>query len=633
MRRTRCIAVAALAALAAAAATPVLAAEVAGTAGLEVVEAGTALFPDRSYVLTLTTPRESALTTEDVTVTEDGKPVQNVSVLSAASAEGIGTVLLIDSSNSMKGSIDEAMAAARAFTARNPGQPLSVVFFNAKPTVALPLTTERAKVAAVLAKPPKLAEGTHIYDALAAAVAQVRGSALGAARVVLLSDGDDVGSLTTLDAALTQLDAQKIRVYTVGIQSPDFTPDDLGRIADDTGGSYAEATSSSGLTEIYEELGFQLGNEYLLRYRSTAQPDQQVDVNIGVAGVAQPVSFSYTSPSTGTAAPYKPAFKDQLLQSWVLLPLIVALVLGLAALAIRFFWNLRSNKALVSRLGEFVTLPSEERATERRKEVDHLLAAAGEQKKRKRNFRWVEGFAEDCDVGQIKYDPRRMLILAVLVGLALGAVVAVLVSPLWFFVVALGIPIALNMFVRNKARRQRNEFAEQLPENLDVLASALRAGHSLAGAMSVVADEAPEPSKREFTRVVTDEQLGIPLDEALEVTAKRMQNVDMDQVAVLALVQREAGGNTAEVLDQVIANIRARMDLRRMVTVLTAQGKFSSWIVAAVPVGLFLFILLVNPNQLDPLFNRTLGQVAAISALVMVVAGFIIIRKIVTIEL
>ena len=151
--------------------------------------------------------------------------------------------------------------------------------------------------------------------------------------------------------------------------------------------------------------------------------------------------------------------------------------------------------------------------------------------------------------------------------------------------------------------------------------------------MSVVADEAPEPSAREFTRVVTDENLGIPLDEALEVTAKRMQNPDMDQVAVLALVQREAGGNTAEVLDQVIANIRARMDLRRMVTVLTAQGKFSSWIVAAVPVGLFIFIALINPQQLDPLFEQTIGQIFFVAAIVMVLVGFLIIRKIVTIEL
>src|SRR6185312_4298626 len=114
-----------------------------------------------------------------------------------------GTVLLIDSSNSMKGSIDNAMVAARAFAARNPGQPMSVVFFNAKPTVAVELTTDRARVSKVLAKAPKLAEGTHIYDALAAAVAQVRGSAVGAARVVLVSDGADVGSLTSSESALS----------------------------------------------------------------------------------------------------------------------------------------------------------------------------------------------------------------------------------------------------------------------------------------------------------------------------------------------------------------------------------------------------------------------------------------------
>jgi len=615
------------------AATPVLAAD--GdeeTAGVEVVEAGSALFPDRAYVLTFPEPR-GVLKNSEVKVTEDGAVVKGVSVQSAAAANGIGTVLLIDTSNSMKNSIDSAMAAARAFTARNPGQPLSIVFFNAKPTVALPLTTDPDQVAKVLAKPPKLAEGTHIYDALAAAVAQVRGSALGAARIVLLSDGDDVGSATSLDSALQQLEEQNIRVYTVGIESGAFVPDDLEKIANDTGGEYAAAASPEDLTAVYEELGFRLGNEYLVSYRSGAAPDQDVDVSIAVDGVAEPVSFSYQSPSTGTAAPYAPAFRDQLMQSWVLLPLLVLLVIGLAFLAIRFFWNLRTNKALVARLGEFVTLPAEENAAERRKQVDHVLAAAAGQKQRKRSFRWIEGFSEDVDVGQINHDPKRILIFAVLAGLVLGALVGVLVGPLWFFVVAIGIPVALNMYVRNKARRQRKEFGEQLPENLDVLASALRAGHSLASAMSVVADEAPEPSAREFTRVVTDEQLGIPLDEALEVTAKRMQNADMDQVAVLALVQREAGGNTAEVLDQVIANIRARMDLRRMVTVLTAQGKFSSWIVAAVPVGLFIFIALINPSQLDPLFNRTIGQIFAVSAVVMVLLGFMIIRKIVTIEL
>jgi tight adherence protein B len=628
-RAVRSLVLALLTALAAIAAYPAAAAD--NSCNPQVVEAGSALFPDRAYVLTLACERNSALTTDDVKLTENGTPVTNLSVLSSASAEGIGTVLLIDASNSMKGSIDSAMAAARAFAARNPGQPLSVVFFNSRPSVALPLTTERKQVQAVLAKAPKLAEGTHINDALVAAVAQVRGSALGAARIVLLSDGDDVGSATSLDSALAQLQAQKIRVFTVGIESPDFTADDLERIANDTGGTYAAATSPEALTKIYDELGFQLGNEYLLRYRSAAEPDQPVAVDVTVAGV-EPVSFSYTSPSTGTAAPYKPAFKDELLQSWALVPLLVILVLALIVFTLRALWSLRSNKALVARLGEFVTLPAEEQAAERRKEVDTLLAAASEQKQRRRKVRWLEGFSEDVDVAQIPREPTKMLWLAGIAGLVVAVLSVALLGPFWFVLGVLPL-VALNMWVRGKARKTRNDFAEQLPENLDVLASALRAGHSLANAMGVVADEAPEPSKREFRRVVTDEQLGIPLDEALEVTAKRMQSADMDQVAVLALVQREAGGNTAEVLDQVTMNIRARMDIRRLVKVLTTQGKFSSWVVAGVPVGVALFLLVTNPDYLDPLFHRLIGQVAAVAAVVMAIGGFYIIRRIVSIEL
>ena len=265
-----------LALLVVAAAIGALPAAAADDNGIQVVEAGNPLFPDRSYVLTLPEPRKPALTTESVTVTENGKPVENLSVLTSASGEGIGTVLLIDASNSMKGSIKAAMQAARAFAARNPGQPLSVVFFNSNPTVALPLTTDPKQVKAVLAKAPKLGEGTRLYDALAAAVAQVRGSALGAARVVVLSDGDDVGSVTTPDAAISQLQSEKIRVFTVGIESPDFTAEDLQKLAESTGGTYAAASSPEALTKIYDQLGFELGNEYLLRYRSEARPDQNV---------------------------------------------------------------------------------------------------------------------------------------------------------------------------------------------------------------------------------------------------------------------------------------------------------------------------------------------------------------------
>ncbi len=273
-------------------------------------------------------PGRPALTTEDVTVTENGTPVKNLSVLSSASGEGIGTVLLIDASNSMKGSIDAAMAAARAFAARNPGQPLSVVFFSSEPKVALPLTTDRAQVAAVLAKAPKLSEGTRIYDALAAAVAQVRGSALGAARIVLLSDGDDVGSVTTADSALSQLQAQNIRVFTVGIESPDFVADDLERIAEETGGSYASAGSPSALTDDLRRARLQARKRVppALQLRRAARPerrrrDRRAGPRAGVVLVREPRGRDRWRPTSRRSA-------TQFLQSWVLIPLVVLLILG-----------------------------------------------------------------------------------------------------------------------------------------------------------------------------------------------------------------------------------------------------------------------------------------------------------------
>ena len=103
------------------------------------------------------------------------------------------------------------------------------------------------------------------------------------------------------------------------------------------------------------------------------------------------------------------------------------------------------------------------------------------------------------------------------------------------------------------------------------------------GALSVMVDSAIEPSKSEFRRVLQDEQLGVPLDDALMVMARRMQSYDAEQIALVMRLQREAGGNTAEVLDRVAEVIRGRMELRRLVEVLTAQAKISRWILTGPP--------------------------------------------------
>ncbi len=146
------------------------------------------------------------------------------------------------------------------------------------------------------------------------------------------------------------------------------------------------------------------------------------------------------------------------------------------------------------------------------------------------------------------------------------------------------------------------------------------------------ADDAAEPSKSEFRRVLADEQLGVPLEDALRVTVRRMANRDLDQVAVIVVLQRDAGANSAEVLDQIVDNIRSRQEIRRLIRVLTAQGRMAKWIVSLLPVALLLAISLINPGYMRPMWHETVGHLFLALAAVMVVAGSIVIGRIIDID-
>ncbi len=194
-------------------------------------------------------------------------------------------------------------------------------------------------------------------------------------------------------------------------------------------------------------------------------------------------------------------------------------------------------------------------------------------------------------------------------------------------------PFGVRAWILNKVTRKRKAFAEQLPDNLDVLASALRAGHSLVGALTVVADDATEPSKAEFRRVLQEEQFGVDLEDALQIAVKRMENQDLDQVALVARLQREVGSNSAEVLDRVIETVRGRMELRRLVRTLTAQGRLSRWILTALPVALALILIVIGHDYMKPLYTETLGKALLVLATLMVILGSWMIGKIVDIRI
>jgi tight adherence protein B len=304
------------------------------------------------------------------------------------------------------------------------------------------------------------------------------------------------------------------------------------------------------------------------------------------------------------------------------------LVVGLAAFCV-FVLLAPRQRSLRKRLAEFVSLaePVE------RKSVGSALSSSvvDTTQKSLQGRKWWARFREEVEIAEIEMNPVHILFWTALVTVALMWVFAVFFT---FAAALLGlfVPVAVWGLIRRAAERKRAAFGDQLPDNLAVLASALRAGHSLVGALSVVVEDAPEPARSEFRRVVADEQLGRPLDDALEVVAHRMKNTDLRQVALVASLQRETGGSTSEVLDRVVETVRERQELRRLVKTLTAAGRMSRWVVTFLPVGLIAAIAFLNPGYLKPLFTHTSGRILFVLAALLVIGGSMVIKRIVDIK-
>jgi tight adherence protein B len=209
---------------------------------------------------------------------------------------------------------------------------------------------------------------------------------------------------------------------------------------------------------------------------------------------------------------------------------------------------------------------------------------------------------------------------------------AVLFSAPILGLLGLTTPLLARAVIKRKVKAVRDEFADQFPGSLQVLASALRAGHSFNGALGVVVDHAREPARAELARVMQDDRLGVMPEDAIRKLARRMANRDIEQVALLAELQRTSGGNSAEILDTVVATIRERSEIRRLVRTLTAQGRMARWILTALPIFLTAFLWIVHPAVMKQFFTSGGGQIALVVAAIMVATGSVVIQRIVDIE-
>lgn len=198
--------------------------------------------------------------------------------------------------------------------------------------------------------------------------------------------------------------------------------------------------------------------------------------------------------------------------------------------------------------------------------------------------------------------------------------------------VALAILFLPLLFIHFTRKRRLNKFMNQLPDVFELMSQGLRAGHSLANAILLVSQQLPEPIAKEFGRVFHEQNLGIKIEDALKNMADRVGLMDVRFFVTAVLIQRQTGGDLAEVLDNISGVIRERIKLFGTVKALTAEGRLSGWVLLALPVVVFIMELVVNPKYANTLLEEPIGQYMLMGAGVAQLLGLAMIQKIVNIK-
>jgi tight adherence protein B len=221
-------------------------------------------------------------------------------------------------------------------------------------------------------------------------------------------------------------------------------------------------------------------------------------------------------------------------------------------------------------------------------------------------------------------------------SVAAAAVLAIFIffgMPIWSAAGAAICIFVLPLFYFHWCRKRRvKKFVNQLPDVFDLLGQALRAGHSLASGMQLVASEMPDPAGTEFSRVFHEHNLGLKVEESLANLADRMDVLDVRFFVTAVLIQRQTGGDLAEVLDKISGVIRERIKLHGTILALTAEGRLSGYVLLALPVVVFVALLQINYSYADILMSDPTGQMMLTTAIVMMAMGWMMIKKIVNIK-
>lgn len=612
------------------------------TDALEITGIDLSEFPDVTLRVAVSGAAAGA-TSGDLRITENGAVVD--ADISPLSGETIGVVLAIDTSGSMEG---EAMAGAKAAA----GQLLdelpvdavvSVIDFDDTAEVVSDFTIDRdgtrAAIDALVAD-----GGTALFDAVVLGAGEAADAPVDRAALVVLTDGRDANSQAGIGAANSALAGFDGNFYAVALQSDETDVTSLQTLADTADGRVVPAADPEALAAAYVDLGQRIANQFAVTFTSVT-PDPTGTFGVTVSGVEQGVSVEIALPERPTestapttqapaqegALPEPLVFESDpglLQQDWVLFA--GAALVGLAiALTVFLVGPGTSDRP------ERRSLRSDAEPTEAEGEgaVAVVRRAAADFTSRAVERADVGGPIDNAlDRAGIVMRAGEFVATVIAVALAAG-VLGWLLLGVFGGILGLLVPLfGAKAFLDFMAGRRNAKFASQLSDTLLVMSGALRSGFGVAQAIDTVAEEMDPPMSAEFRRAILETRLGRDIEDALDAVARRVQNEDFEWVVDAMRINHQVGGDLASILDQVSETIRARNRLKRQVDALTAEGRISALVLTVLPAAIGLLLYSSNPDYMDPLFNRTVGQIMLGGGILLLVAGALWLKKLIDIE-
>ena len=596
---------------------------------------------------------DGELDPDQLVVTANGQPVQLVGVDPLGQTqEPVGIVLVIDVSGSMEGAPMEAAKAAAAnfVSQKRPGDFIALVTFGDTVQTVSGFTTDIEALNARIAELEASGE-TAFNDGVIQGINLFEQSNASALRrnIIVLSDGTDTASVTTTDDVLAAINNPNnpVRVFGVALASPEFQPDAVQQVAEAGEGLFLSTSDPAELAALYGQIQREIGNLLVVRLGSPVFDAGPVEFSVTYAGLSAVETVDVSGFVTTTVPAPSTTVTFETAETFVVrssLPISSSSLLGLAALGLGaaiglFIYILfgRGGEDAGSVFKRRLEAYGRRGATEEKKSLFdripllRLFSQKAEEEVRRRGL--LSGVNSALEQANIPLSAGE----AVAGGFGLAAVVGVLAAlftgnPIMggvFFAFGILIVIGLLNFLGSREKRR---FENQLPDTLTLISTSLRAGYSLLQAVEAVAAEAPNPTAREFGRAIVEARLGRQVVAALQGITTRTQSQDFEWAVMAIEIQREVGGNLAEVLQTVSETMRQRNRLKGEIRALTAEGRISAIVLGILPFAMGGFLYASNPEYIKTLFETTFGIVALIAGGLLMIGGGLWLRKIVDIE-